>query len=810
MAELITDMMQEPGAGRPTPTRNKVQTNQSLPISDILFLTLRKWPWILLSLIVCVGGALYYILRTPTVYTRAAEIMIKDAAKGKSAGIEEFGDFGLISSKTDIENEIINLRSGELMTEVVNRLGLDVNYFTQGRFHDVVAYGTNLPVDIEMVNFPDDASATMDLSVAKDGKVSISRMVRDGHENTVTSTGNIGDSISTPLGIVVVTETPAYVAGQEVELKVQKLPIATAQSIYSSHLSVAQSNDNSTVIRLTLSDRSVQRADDVLSTLIEVYKDFWIRDRNEISVSTSQFIKDRLEMIESELGNVDNDISSFKSEHLIPDINAASSMYMTQNQQYAADILDINNQLQMARFVRSYLTSEDSRNQLLPANSGLVGDIASQVGEYNDKLLDRNALLAKSSEANPLVQSLDTELAAMRNAIISTVDNQITALNTRLRSLQSTKAATTSKIATSPTQAKYLLSVERQQKVKESLYLFLLQKREENELSQAFTAYNTKIVNRPGPAGVPPTPAKTSILAMSALIGLALPFIVIFLVEMSNTRVRGRRDVEHLSMPFLGEIPQDGKDSRKRGGKGTKEINTLVVREGKRDIINEAFRVLRTNVEFMRNTGTSATGGANVIAITSFNPGSGKSFVSMNLAMTMALKGKNVLVIDGDMRHGSTSAYVGSPEDGLANYLSDPAASVDRMIVDDPDNPQLKILPIGPVPPNPTELLESSRFGQLIDQLRPHYDYIFIDCPPIEVVADAQIIDAHVDRTIFIIRAGLLERVMLPELERIYDERKYRNMALILNGTPLSRNRYGYSHGYRYGYGYGYGYNYEK
>ena len=258
--------------------------------------------------------------------------------------------------------------------------------------------------------------------------------------------------------------------------------------------------------------------------------------------------------------------------------------------------------------------------------------------------------------------------------------------------------------------------------------------------------------------------------------------------------MRGRKDIENSVVPFLGEIPMNGKKDE--------TSKDVVVEHGNRNIINEAFRVLRTNLEFMR----AGKDGAEVIAVTSFNPGSGKSFITMNLAMSLAIKNRKVLVIDGDMRHGSSSAYVSSPESGLSDFLNGGVKNVKDIIVNSSEAVNLSVLPVGSIPPNPTELLESPSFGEMISTLRKDYDYILIDCPPVEVVADAQIIDRYADRTIFVIRAGLFERSMLPELDRTYDEKKYRNMALILNGTTSSQNRYGSSHAYRYGYGYGYAY----
>lgn len=776
-------------------------TSGTMPLSDIFFLTMRHWPWILLSVFVCVGVAYVYLLRTPTVYYRSAEILIKDDSKGKSVGADEFADLGLFQSNTNIQNEMTTLKSKDLMEEVVKRLNLDIDYFKEETFHDRIIYGYDQMVKAEIVGYPDEQPLAFTLKVDGTGKVTISDLTVGKDVDTRSYTGEFNDSITTPDATIIVTPTANCREGGSVDLLVRKVPMSQARDSYVGRLTVAMSDEKSTVIRLTLADQSVQRADDVLNTLIGVYNENWIRDRNQIAVSTSNFIDDRLGVIESELSNVDSDISSYKSANLVPDVEAAASMYMSQNQQTQAQMLELNNQLQMTRYIRSYLTSDGYRDQLLPANTGIGnGSIQSLIVDYNSQLLQRNSLAAKSSEKNPLVAEQDKLLAAQRQAIISSVDNEIVNLDTQLKALRQSEANITSRIASNPTQAKNLLSVERQQKVKESLYLFLLQKREENELSQAFTAYNTRIVNKPGSSGMPPTPNRRNILVIAVLLGLFIPFGVTYVKEINNTKLRGRKDIKNLSLPFLGEIPQYSvKTDNNADG------SMVVVKAGKRDIINEAFRVLRTNVEFMCNT----VDGPKIIALTSFNPGSGKSFISINLATAIALKGRRVLVIDGDMRHGSTSAYVGSPDEGLSNYLNGERPDVRSLIIHDEDCDTLDILPVGIKPPNPTELLESPRFGQLLSELKLQYDYIIIDCPPIEVVADAQIIDKFADRTFFLVRAGLLERSMLPELERLYEEKKYNNMALILNGTRNDKSRYGYSHSYRYGYGYGYGYGYN-
>lgn len=781
--------------------RNKPGSSSNvMPLSDIFFLTLRHWPWIILSVVVCVGLAYLHLLRTPTVHTRATEILIRTPYSSQSFN-DDLSSLGLFQNNTNLANEILSLKSQDLMEEVVRRLGLDINYYEEGTFHDKTLYGTQLPVTVSIPRFPEDKNFSMKLSVNKEGKVKIENLTANQEDSyDKTFTGKLNDSIVTPIGKIIVTPTAAYEPGEKLSILVNKIPIHAASGSYNGRLGVTVSNEYASVLKLTLSDLSTQRADDVLNTLIGVYNENWIRDRNQVAVSTSNFINDRLGVIEDELGHVDSDISSYKSATLVPNFDAAASMYMTQNQRTQDEILDINNQLSMARYVRSYLAADDNREQLLPGNSGLLStNMQSLISSYNEKVLQRNTLLAKSSETNPLVIQLDDQLEAQRQALVRTIDNEIVALNTQLKSLRSAEAHTISQLASNPTQAKNLLSTERQQKVKESLYLFLLQKREENELTQAFSAYNTKVVNKPA-YGAPSTPNRKNILMIAFLVGLAIPFSVTFVTETLNTKLRGRKDLEHLAVPFLGEIPQY--KPRKDEPNSTKN---LVVKAGKRDIINEAFRVLRTNIEFVCNSSLSG----HVLALTSFNPRSGKSFISVNLGMSIAIKGKRVLVIDGDMRHGSTSAYVGSPEVGMADYLSGIDSDIDKLIVQDKACDTLFILPIGSIPPNPTELLETPRFAELIKKVKGEFDYVIIDCPPIEVVADAQIIDRQADRTFFILRAGLLERSMLSELDNLYEEKKYKNMATILNGTLNEEGRYGYSHTYRYGYGYGYGYGYN-
>lgn len=784
----------------PKPKEKQPNIANNVRLEDIFMTGLGKWPWILLSLAVCVSLAVAYLLMTPPVYTRTASIRIKDDSKGKSTSsdLDGFSDLGLFSSNTNVLDEISLLESKNFMEEVVKRLDLDISYTADGKYHTEVLYGATLPVKVTFLDLRDESPASFDLRVGPGNEITLSHFEAEGRTSDRAVKAHFGETLRTPAGKIIVTPSDSYAEGTSYDLHVSKMPLRSAVSAFRSKLKVVLKNDKGNVINLTYADTSTERADDVLNTLIDVYNENWVLDKNQIAVSTSNFINERLGVIESELGNVDNNISSYKSAHLIPDVDQASSLYMAQNKETSDRLVALGTELQMTRYVRAYLANDANRNQTFPSNVGINNPaIENQIDTYNTRLIERNTIAANSSVKNPVVADLDKQLASLRHSILTAIDNHIISLNTQISNLEKSERQTTSRIAANPSQARYLLSVERQQKVKESLYLFLLQKREENELSQAFTAYNTRVIDRPDGSPMPTSPVRRNVLAVAVLLGLLIPFAVIYVKEVNNTKVRGRKDIEDLTVPFLGEIPLDSEKTEHAGDP------RVVVREGDRDVMNEAFRVLRTNLGFL----TSKEKGS-VIMVTSFNPGSGKTFLTVNTGISLAIKGKSVLVIDGDLRRGSASAYVGSPKEGLSDYLVGKIDNIGEVIVADTLQPGLSFLPIGRIPPNPTELLETPRFRHLIDTVRNEYDYVFIDCPPIEIMADAQIVESVSDRTVFVVRAGLLERAMVPELEKLYQEKKYKNMSIILNGTEAGGRRYGYRYGYGYGYGHGYGKGY--
>ena len=796
-------------------SRQQQQAVNSINIKDLYSMCLHRWWWFAISVFFCLSVATYYLLITPKTYTRRAAVMIKEdnqrSTRSFASQLTNMGSMGMFNATSDVNNELITFQSPALMLEVVKRLHLDYEYASDGVFQDKTLYDKSLPVTTYIPGLLDTQGVSFTLTL-KGNNVQITKLksVREGKEikSSDTYKGTVGGKIKTPVGDIQVMPTAFFNPGSKREILVTRLPMLAALGRSQSRLNVALSNKMSAVIDLTYNDVNIRRAEDVINTLIDVYNESWVKDKNQIAVATSEFINERLKMIE--LGGVDNKISTYKSQTLTPDLAGSTALAMQQASVSDNKARELENQLYMARYIKNALQHDGAKHSLMPANTG-VGDgaVEHMLSSYNSLVLQRNSLVANSSENNPLVTDIDKQLASMKGSIINGLNNDITSLNTKLRSEQGNAAQNTGKIAQSPVQAKNLLSIERQQKIKESLYLYLLQKREENELSQAFTAYNTRVITPPMGGNAPSSPQKAKILGIALLLGLLIPVAILYIREMLNTTVRGRRDLENLTVPYLGEIPQyQTKEMIKKNRfrwlrKADNSLGyKILVKPRSRNIINEAFRVIRTNLEFMINSTGKDT---KVIMATSFNPGSGKTFLLANIASSFAIKDKSVVIVDLDLRRSSMGEYIGNPTKGISDYL---AGTVDTCpIVKVAGSENLQIIPVGSIPPNPTELLYNPRLDALIKELRDKFDYVFIDCPPVDIVADTTIIAKWTDMSIFVIRAELLEREMLPMIQTYYDEKKFNNMTTLLNGTSNGHGRYGYHYGYsRYGsQGYGYG-----
>ena len=442
---------------------NNEQSENTIQIKSLFYHCLSKWYWFVISVAVVLFGALFYLLKTTPVYTRNAKLLVKSDTKGNSSSdMGDFSDLGLFRSGVNINNELKTMQSIDIMTDVVRRLNLDMSYTQDGLFHPVVLYDKSLPVTVTLVDAPDNMTASFDIKLNK-GKVKLTDFVKGEEDLKGEMTVAFGDTVITPIGPLCVQKTDFYENKKYDDIHVKRSTINGTARRYAGKVTISLADKNTDVLALSVEDINVKRGDGILNMLIAVYNGNWLKDKNQITVSTSQFISERLQVIEQELGNVDSDISSYKSENLLPDVQAVSNMYLNQNSEAAARITELNNQISITRYIRNYLTNETGHNQLLPVNSGINNShIESQIANYNTMMLRRNSLVANSSEQNPIVLDLDDKLEALRRAIITSIDNQLSTLNTQLTNYQGTERMINARLAANPTQAKYLLSVERQ------------------------------------------------------------------------------------------------------------------------------------------------------------------------------------------------------------------------------------------------------------------------------------------------------------------------------------------------------------
>ncbi len=631
------------------------ESGLNINLRDIVELLIAKWYWFALSVFICVSAAYLYTRTLVPVYQRQAVMLVKTGGKNANSDISAMLELQGGITGSGVENEMFILRSHQLVREVVNRLHLDVSYEKEGFFRNTSLYAES-PVE---VNFIDPYHAYYRTKVTP----------LDVKNYTISDKKYAyGDTVQTEAGRIVVNLKPenlsAYI-GKPVS--VTRISPETAAAIYKGGISTSLAGKGTTMVQITCTGDNVSRADAILNALINVYNETIIEDKNRIAVNTAKFIDERIAVIGKELGDVEEELTDFKQRNRIIGSEGNGSQFLAESSRMKTENLQMETELSIAQSIKSYLLDATRNNQLIPNVSG-VGDasVQSQITAYNELMLQRNHLLAESGAKNPVVQTADKNLAEMRTVISGSMDNYIKNLRLRLEKTRAVERQINSEIQAVPKQEKMALSIIRQQSIKEALYTFLLNKREENALQLAVTEANIRVVESPFGSNAPIAPHPATFLLAALAVGLAIPLGIQILTMLWNTTVRGKKDIEdYTTIPLLGEIPSRKEDMAD---------DAIVVDDKKNDFISESFRLLRANINFVAKD-------ARVLMFTSTMPGEGKSFVSRNLAVAIAIAGKKVVLVDTDMRKRTQSKLAGiKHKDGLSTYLSGQHNDIDCIL----------------------------------------------------------------------------------------------------------------------------------
>lgn len=569
-------------------TTNK--SSQSLNVVDLTMYLVSKWKWFLISIVICVGVAWLKYARAPFVYFRSATVIIKDPSnKTSTAGLDRYDNY---INKVNVANEILQFRSKELLREVIQRTHADVSYQVKDGLRMNELYSL-APVSVSFVDATKEQG--MAFTVIPQNKKQVVVTDFASKEDKESYTVALNDTLLLSTGRIVVTATNFYGdkwKGQKVH--VRKLPIDAMVAYYQGNIGIRQEEDEASILTLSMKDASAARAEDVLNMLITVYNEEAIKDKNQVAVNTAEFINERLVIIGQELGDVESNLETFKRDNQVVDISSSASMYMSETQKYNTDALELETQLRLASYIKDYLTDPKKETDLIPANTGISDmNIETQINQYNVAKLKRDKLITDSSERNPVVEELNNSLRALKQNIIRAVDNMIVSINVKLRDAQSREQQAQVRVSSIPTKERKMLSIERQQKIKEALYLFLLNRREENALSQAMADNNARVIDSAGGSNAPIAPRRNRILLLGLLVGITLPGAAFLMILFLDTRVHGRKDLEGaISVPYLGEIPLDKEYANRKK-------DSMSVKEQGDDIVSEAFRILRTNMAFL-------------------------------------------------------------------------------------------------------------------------------------------------------------------------------------------------------------------
>lgn len=778
----------------------------STTLLDIWNIVLLRWPWIILSLIICLSGAYAYLRYTTPTYSAGAKILVKsDDSKGNrsAAGQMNLSELGIISNTDGFDNELEILKSTSISQNVVKALNLHIRYFVHGRFSEHELYKTS-PIVVAMNDEDSEAleqSILMTLSPkGKSVKIDMQILGKGGKGPVKTYTLNsLPGSIQTPVGILYFAkqgkESLAKMPNQELEIIIN--PYKSVGNAYTRTFSAAPSSKTTTVANLSIIDSQPQRAIDYINQLMISYNEDANHDKNEVATKTKEFINDRLEEIGTELNATEADLEHFKKSNDLINLANDATTALASTTSYQKEQVNIETQITLVNSLMDYVNSPQNQFQVIPSGLGINDNLLNtQISKYNESLLQYNRLVKSGGENNPAVAKLADDINNTQMAILQSLRNITTDLKIQKRSIDNQYALFAGKVSNTPTHERILNDIGRQQEIKAQLYLTLLQKREENLISLASTATKAKWLNRPILTGKV-SPKSHMILLIALILGLGIPLGIFYLIEMLRYRIEGQADVEKLTdLPLLADIPLSpqlvGTDKR-----------AIVVSENSNNTMEECFRGLRTNIRFIMS------GEQKVLQCTSAIPGEGKTFICTNLAMSFALLGKKVLIVGLDIRKPQLVRLFGLPADkrGITNFLADEKADyqyLEEQIFHGIMNPNLDVLPAGIIPPNPGELISRSRLDEAITYLRDKYDLILLDTPPVGLVSDTLEIGRVADATIVVCRADYSLKSNFALINGINNDKKLPKMAMVLNGVDLRKRKYGYYYGYgKYGkYGY--------
>jgi len=723
------------------------QDEEKINYQELLFRYIIHWPWFVASVLVCLIGAWVYLHFQTPVYQVSASIMIKDDKKGSgSTDLGNLGIGGVITSTQGIDNEIEVLRSKTILKEVVNNLELYITYYDEDEFPEKELYQTS-PVIVNLTAQEADklpGSALLAMKLSPEGVLDVNLKVGLNEYNQrfeklpavlPTDAGTFGFALKDSL-------SGGQMEGHKGERHIRAVvsrPFGVAKG-YQGALSIAPTSRTTSVAVVSLMNTNIQRARDFINKLMEMYNRNTNNDKNKVAEKTREFINERIKIIDEELGSTEDKLEAFKRNAGLTDISSDAQLAVSGNAEYEKRRVDNGTQINLVRDLIKYINNPLNEYELLPGNIGLSdAGLTTQIGRYNELIIERKRLLRTSTESNPMIVNLDTSIRAMKSNVQAAINGTLQGLLIVKADLEREAGRFSRRISDAPGQERQYVSIARQQEIKAGLYLMLLQKREENAITLAATANNAKIIDEPVATGGPLSPKPNMIYMIALVLGVGMPVGVIFLIGLTKFKIEGRGDVEKLTrLPIVGDVPLTNE-----------KAGSIAVFENQNTLMSETFRHIRTNLQFMLENDQK------VILVTSTVSGEGKSFISSNLAISLSLLGKRVIIVGLDIRKPGLNKIFNIPrkEQGITQYLSNPEKNLMDFVQPSDVSKNLYILPGGIVPPNPTELLARDGLDKAIETLKKNFDYVILDTAPAGMVTDTLLVGRVADLSVYVCRA---------------------------------------------------------